>query len=112
MPVGITKQGTGTLVLSGDNTYTGDTIIRAGTLQLGNGGTSGSIVGDVVDNGTFAVNRSDTFTFNGAISGSGAFAQIGTGTTVLTGANTYTGGTTIRYLVRCSSATAARAARS
>ena len=95
MPVGITKQGTGTLVLSGDNTYTGDTIIRAGTLQLGNGGTSGSIVGDVVDNGTFAVNRSDTFTFNGAISGSGAFAQIGTGTTVLTGANTYTGGTTI-----------------
>ena len=49
----------------------------------------------MVDNGTFAVNRSDTFTFNGAISGSGAFAQIGTGTTVLTGANTYTGATIV-----------------
>ena len=52
-------------------------------------------MGDVVNNGTFAVNRSDTFTFSGVISGAGAFQQLGTGTTVLTGANTYTGATTV-----------------
>ena len=83
--------GTGTTILTGDNTYSGGTTISTGTLQLGNGGTSGSIVGDVVNNATFAVNRSDMFTFGGVISGAGAFQQLGTGTTVLTGANTYTG---------------------
>ena len=89
---GLTKVGTGTQTLSGENTYFGGTTISNGTLQLGNGGTSGSIVGDVVNNATFAVNRSDTFTFGGVISGTGAFQQLGTGTTVLTGANTYSGG--------------------
>jgi outer membrane autotransporter protein len=92
---GLTKVGTGTQTLSGDNTYSGGTTISTGTLQLGNGGTSGSIVGDVVNNATFAVNRSDTFTFGGVISGAGAFQQLGTGTTVLTGANTYSGPTMV-----------------
>src|SRR4030095_4669051 len=64
-------------------------------LQLGTGGTSGSIVGDVVNNGIFAINRSDAFTFGGVISGAGAFQQLGTGSTILTAANSYTGGTTI-----------------
>ncbi|WP_212179090.1 autotransporter outer membrane beta-barrel domain-containing protein [Burkholderia dolosa] len=91
----LTKVGTGTATFTGDNTYTGGTTISAGTLQLGNGGTSGSIVGDVTNNGTLAFNRSDTVTFGDAVSGSGALAQIGTGTTVLTGNNSYTGGTTI-----------------
>ena len=43
----LTKSGASTLTLTGDSTYTGGTTISAGTLQLGNGGTSGSIVGDV-----------------------------------------------------------------
>jgi fibronectin-binding autotransporter adhesin len=42
-------------------------------LQLGNGGASGSILGNVVDNSVFAINRSDVFTFAGAISGTGSF---------------------------------------
>jgi autotransporter-associated beta strand protein len=92
---GLTKIGGGTFVLTGANTYSGPTTISAGTLTLGNGGTSGSIAGNVVNNGTFAVNRSDTFTFGNVISGTGSFQQNGTGTTILTGSNTYTGVTTI-----------------
>jgi autotransporter-associated beta strand protein len=91
----LTLAGGGALVLTGTNTYSGGTTINAGTLQLGNGGTSGSIVGNVVDNGVFQVNRSDVFSFGGVISGTGSFRQIGTGTTILTGINSYSGGTTI-----------------
>ena len=49
----------------------------------------------MVDNGTFAIDRADTYTFAGTISGSGSFVQMGSGTTVLNGANGYGGGTTI-----------------
>ena len=85
----------GTTILTGDSTYTGATRIVTGTLQLGNGGTTGSILGDVTDNGTLAFNRSDTVTFPGAISGSGAVSQVGSGTTILTADNMYSGRTTI-----------------
>jgi autotransporter-associated beta strand protein len=91
----LAKIDTGTLLLTGSNTYAGGTTITAGTLQLGNGGTTGSIVGNVTDNGTLAFDRSDTVTYGGVISGTGAVNQIGTGTTVLTNSNTYSGGTTI-----------------
>jgi autotransporter-associated beta strand protein len=91
----VTQNGTGTTILTGNNIYSGGTTINAGTLQLGNGGTTGSITGNVVDNGVLAFDRSDSFTFAGVISGAGNVSQIGTGTTILTGSNTYTGGTTI-----------------
>ncbi|MDH6150430.1 outer membrane autotransporter protein [Paraburkholderia sp. WSM4179] len=91
----LNQAGTGTTVLTNGNTYTGGTTVSAGTLQLGNGGMTGSIVGDVTDNGTLAFNRSDTVTFGGSVTGTGALSQRGTGTTVLTNSNTYTGGTTV-----------------
>ena len=91
----VTQIGPGTTILTADSTYAGGTTISLGTLQLGNGGTSGSIVGDVTDNGTLAFNRSDAVTFAGVISGTGSVAQIGPGTTILTADNTYTGGTAI-----------------
>jgi autotransporter-associated beta strand protein len=92
---GIAKTGTGTFTLTGTNTYSGGTVVSAGTLQLGNGGTTGSILGNVLDNANFAINRSDAFTFGGVISGSGAFQQLGTGTTTLTAIESYSGLTTI-----------------
>ncbi len=87
--------GSGTTILTGENVFVGGTTISAGTLQLGNGGNTGSIVGNVTDNGTLAFDRTDVVTFPGVISGTGALSQIGTGTTVLTADETYTGGTTI-----------------
>jgi len=78
------KQGSGTLVLTGENTYSGGTTIAGGTLQLGDGGTTGSIGGDVRNDGILAFNRSDVVTFDGTIAGSGGVQQIGTGMTLLT----------------------------
>jgi autotransporter-associated beta strand protein len=91
----VNQMGSGILVFTGNNLYTGGTTIGAGTLQLGNGGTSGSIVGSVVDNGALVFNRSDNLTFGGVISGTGTVSQTGGGTLTLTGTNTYTGGTAV-----------------
>jgi autotransporter-associated beta strand protein len=93
--LGLTKTGSGTLTLTGTNFYSDGTNIVSGTLQLGNGGTTGSITGDVVNNGVLAFDRSDTLTFTGVITGTGEVAQMGSGTTILAGDNTYSGGTTI-----------------
>lgn len=96
------SSGTGTWTLSGTNTYTGETDISgSGTLQIGNGGTTGSLStsSSILNNGNLVFNRSDTITqgvhFNNLISGTGSVTQAGTGTLVLSGVNTYTGATTV-----------------
>ncbi|KVN32784.1 hypothetical protein WJ64_11365 [Burkholderia ubonensis] len=65
--------GAGTTVLTGDHSYTGGTTISGGTLQLGNGGSTGSIMGDVrvEAGGALAVERDGAFTLGNALSGSG-----------------------------------------
>ncbi|WP_186416874.1 autotransporter domain-containing protein, partial [Bosea sp. CS1GBMeth4] len=101
----LTKTGNGTLVLTGTNTYSGGTTIAGGVLQIGDGGTSGSITGAVVDNGTLVFNRSDDIAFAGAISGTGDVQKQGAGALTLTGTNTYSGGTTIAQGTLIGSAT-------
>ncbi|KQZ73892.1 hypothetical protein ASE06_16385 [Sphingopyxis sp. Root214] len=91
----VRQLGAGITILTGANTYTGGTTISAGTLQLGNGGTTGSITGNVTNDGVLDFNRSNIATFDGVISGSGSVKQSGAGTTILTGSNSYTGGTAI-----------------
>jgi autotransporter-associated beta strand protein len=59
----LVKIGSGIFTIAGTNTYSAGTTISAGTLQIGNGVTNGSIVGDVTDNGTLAFDRSDTVAF-------------------------------------------------
>ena len=92
---GLVKTGSAQLTLTGSNTYFGDAVISAGTLQAGNGGTTGSIAGNVTNNGTVAFNRSDDTSYGGTISGAGGLTKLRPGRLTLTGENTYTGGTTI-----------------
>jgi fibronectin-binding autotransporter adhesin len=88
-----------TFILSGANTYAAATVIGGNTtLQIGNGGTTGSLgssTGEIKNSGTLAFNRSDVVSVANVISGAGALQQLGTGTLTLTGVNTYTGATTL-----------------
>lgn len=80
--------------LSGRSTYGGGTTIDGGAaLALADGG---SIAGRIVDNGVLIIDKSAASTLASAISGTGRLVQFGEGTTRLTGANSYSGGTSIR----------------
>jgi len=94
---GIIKDGAGILILSGNSTYTGATTVSAGTLQIGAGGTSGSIAttSGVTNNSALLFNRSNDITAGYSISGTGTLTKRGNGTLTLSVANTYTGNTTV-----------------
>jgi filamentous hemagglutinin family protein len=111
-------QRQGSQILSGANTYTGATRVTAGTLRIGNG-TTGSIAPSsavstangstlelnlasgsnfsnaVANSGALNFAQSGSLSLSGSISGVGRVIQSGLGTTLLAGANTYTGATTV-----------------
>lgn len=100
----LTKDGSGKLTLTGANTYSGATTISGGSLQVGNNGTTGSIAGtssvSIGSGSSLIVSRSGSVTQadvlgGGVISGQGALVKTGSGTLILTAANSYTGGTTV-----------------
>ena len=93
---GFTWNSTSTLTLMGANIYQGDTIISAGTLQAGDGGTSGSLgSGAITNNAALVIDRSNDYSISAAIAGTGRLTKLGAGTLTLSGINTYSGLTTI-----------------
>lgn len=113
---GLRKSGDGTLILSGANTYSGDTIISGGALQISSdtnlGSASGALTFDtsigtlrttqtmssartinLLDSATFDTAAGTTFNASGAITGAGALIKTGEGTLALSGNNSWLGGT-------------------
>lgn len=92
----VEQQGSATLTLASNNTYTGPTTISSGALQVGTGGAAGTLgSAAVVNNGELILNRSGAVSFTNNISGTGSFATIGAATVTLNNANTYFGNTAI-----------------
>lgn len=89
---GFTKSGGGTLTLIGNQSYNGGTTVNSGTLSLGNGGASGSVTGNILNNATLRVNRSNAYEHTGSITGSGVFFKEGAGTFTLHGMLSQTAG--------------------
>lgn len=92
----LTRRGSGTDIFTGNLTHKGGTNIAAGTLQIGNGGATGSIAGTIVNNGTLVFDHSLPMLFHGdTIRGTGSLVKRGTGALVLGGRSSYTGTTTV-----------------
>jgi autotransporter-associated beta strand protein len=77
-------------------TYGGTTTISNGTLQIGNGGTSGTLgLGLITDNSVLAFDRSDSIMLPTGITGFGSVSQMGSGTLTFFTAQSYSGTTSI-----------------
>ncbi len=94
----LVQSGTGTVTLTGTNSYNGATTVSGGVLQIGNGTTDGSIAtsSGITDTASLVYNLVGSQSYANIISGSGGtVTKLGTGTLTFSGANSYTGGTTI-----------------
>ena len=85
------KTGAGTVVLAGNNSYSGGTTVSDGTLQ----GSADSLQGDIVNNAALVFDQAQDGTYAGVVSGSGTLTKVGAGSLLLVGNSSYTGGTTV-----------------
>ncbi len=91
--VQVGTQWSGTVVLTGNDTCSGGTIINAGTLQVGDGTTNGSLAGSIVDQAILVYMQNSAATINNPISGSAGsvIENSGAGELTLTGLNNFYG---------------------
>lgn len=92
------KRGSGLLVLTADNTYA-NTLVSGGTLQLGDGGTTGrggTGTYTLANSATLVVDRSDDFAFASALTGTGDLVKRGSTQLKLTAGGNLIGTTTIQ----------------
>ena len=90
----LNKQGPYTLTLLSNAIFTGAMRISQGTLQVGNGGTSGSVSSTIpisLAGGSLVFNRSDSIDVGTQISGTGSLIKRGSGTVRLVSSPTLTG---------------------
>jgi autotransporter-associated beta strand protein len=87
------KTGIGTLVLTGVNTYKGGIKITSGSIL----GTTLSLIGDILNDGTLTFEQVDEGTFAGNISGKGSLVKHNVGKLTLSGKNSYSGSSTFEF---------------
>ncbi len=94
---GFQKIGAGALLLTASNNYTGPTLVTAGTLEIGNGGSGASIGGTsiIVNNASLVFNNADSAVLAAIITGSGSLTKMGSGSLLLTASNSNLGNTTV-----------------
>ena len=93
---GINKTGPGTLVLTGENVYTGPTLINEGILKLGDGATNGSAaLSNITNNAELVLHPAGNITWNQSISGFGTLKKLGNNSVTVTAAQNYIGNTIV-----------------
>ncbi len=91
-PGGFTLVGNGTLALASDNDYLGETRVVSGTLQVGNGGTTGTLgAGAVTIDGVLIIDRSDPFLLSQPLGGGGTLIHAGPESLTLSADNRFAG---------------------
>lgn len=91
----IVKTGVGTLTLTGANTLTGSITVSAGTLKIGDSGTSGSLSGNLINNSAVVFDRADDSSLPGTLTGTGGITKQGAGMLTLGTASNFAGQVTV-----------------
>lgn len=92
---GATNVNAGTVQLASGNIAGPVTIATGATFRLGDGGTTGTLAGNLTNEGTFIYDRSDSYTIAGNFTGAGQLTKNGLGVLTFGGNYGFTGTTTI-----------------